>query len=355
MQRLLRFKLFHPHNLMRIEIIISLIVTVMIFSGQAVAVTRFLNRSLLINNAEAGAVSSYTVSLNYNTLTSIGSMDLLFCEDPIPTDPCFAPSGLDISHVSLSNQTGETGFSISKLTSNDIVISRNPSVVGSENTTYTFSGVINPNNIGQPFSIRLSDYASSNASGPVIDLGSVISAVTPSVLIETQVPPMLIFCLAQQVNDSCSKVSGGTYADLGDLTPKTTLLATSQMAVGTNATAGYAITINGFPPKAGPTIIDALSAPTKSNLGVNQFGINLVANDSPVVGSNPDGASNNTVLSSDYAKPNKFLFRNGDVVASAPNVSLVRRYTVSYIINSSGDLRPGVYSTTITYICSGRF
>jgi hypothetical protein len=89
--------------------------------------------------------------------------------------------------------------------------------------------------------------------------------------------------------------------------------------------------------------------------GTNQFGINLVENTVPAIGGNPEGTWANAIPSADYGIPNKYKFVSGDVVAYSPNVSLMRKFTVSYILNSSKDLRAGVYTTTITLIASGRF
>jgi hypothetical protein len=33
----------------------------------------------------------------------------------------------------------------------------------------------------------------------------------------------------------------------------------------------------------------------------------------------------------------------------------MKKFTVSYVVNSSDNLKAGVYTTTITYIASGRF
>jgi hypothetical protein len=355
MHRLVRFKLLLPHNVYRAETLISLVLAVVLLGGQALAVTRFYNRSLYINNAVPGATSSYTISFEFHTLTSVGSIDMLFCFDPIPDHPCNAPTGLDVSHAVLSSQTGETGFSISKETTNEIVLSRTPSLVGSEISSYTFTGIVNPSDTTQSFSARLSDYTSTDASGTLIDLGSVLSEVTNPVVLETQVPPLLVFCLAQQVAQDCTTADGGNYSDMGNLYPDQTLTASSQMAAGTNASSGYIITANGPTMMAGLHSIAALTHPTPSNPGVNQFGINLVANTQPLIGSDPDGASTNAQVEQGYNIPNEYEYNSGNVVAEAPNVSLIRRFTVSYIVNSAADLPAGVYTTTLTFICSGQF
>jgi hypothetical protein len=302
-----------------------------------------------------GATTSYTVGFEYNTITTVGSIDMLFCSDPIPTDPCNPPAGLNVANAILSSQSGETGYSISRISPNHIVLSRTPTMVGSEMSNYTFSNIVNPTDTSQSFSIRLSDYASTDASGPIIDLGSILGQVTPTLTLEAQVPPILIFCLGQQVSQDCSQVTGTDYTNLGDLQPDATLTTTSQMAVGTNASSGYTITVNGTTLSAGNNGITPIPTATPSIPGINQFGLNLVANTQPAIGNDPDGASNNAQLGSNYGIPNEFAYNDGDVVASAPNVSLVKRYTVSYIVNSAANLSPGVYTTTITFVCTGRF
>jgi hypothetical protein len=142
---------------------------------------------------------------------------------------------------------------------------------------------------------------------------------------------------------------------MGQLAADSTLTAQSQMAVGTNASAGFAITATGDAMSAGTSVIAPLAVPTESRPGTNQFGINLVANSLPAVGTDPEGTWANATPTSDYGIPNKYKYVPGDVVASSPNVSLMKKFTVSYIVNSSGNLRPGVYTTTITFIASGRF
>jgi hypothetical protein len=355
MHRLVRFKLLLPHNVYRVETLVSLVLAVVFLSGQALAVTRFYNRSLYINNAVPGATSSYTISFGFHTLTTVGSIDMLFCYDPIPDHPCTAPTGLNVAHAVLSSQSGETGFSITRETTNEIVLTRAPSVVGGELSSYTLTGIVNPTDTTQSFSARLSDYASTDASGPLIDLGSVLTEVTNPIVLETQVPPLLVFCLAQQVTPDCAASEGGNYSDMGNLSPSLTLTASSQMAAGTNANTGYVITANGPTMSAGLHAIPAIAHPTPSNPGTNQFGINLVANTDPTLGSDPDGASTNAQVTTNYSIPNEFAYSSGDVVAEAGGVSLIRRFTVSYIVNSAANLPAGVYTTTLTFICSGRF
>lgn len=348
--------IFRWRNLFTEEFV-ALLLVLFIFIVPVGASTRFEDRSLFIQSSLPGATTSYTVSLKYMTPASVGSVDMLFCIDPIPYMPCVTPPGLDVSNATLTSQTGETGFSILSKDDHHIVLSRLPSVItpGGVTSSYKFENIVNPTNVGQSFSIRLRSHASTDATGAQIDFGSVKSEVTQGIVLETQVPPMLIFCVAEQVNEDCSTTNGTYYADMGTLDPESTLVAHSQMAVGTNATAGFVITANGTSMSAGTNVIDTPAVPTESTPGTNQFAINLVANTAPAVGSDPDGSFTNAVPAADYAQADKYKFISGDVVAYSPNVSLVRRFTVSYIVNASPNLKAGVYSTTITYIASGRF
>lgn len=337
------------------ETILSLFLVVFILASPASAALRFQERSLYINNNEPGATTSYTLSFRYMSPQLLGSVDLLFCNDPIPYHPCVKPAGLDVSNSVLATQAGETGYSILTKSNNHIVLTRPPSLMTAGASSYKFDNIKNPTDDSQAFAIRIKSHASTNATGPQIDFGSVRGQVATGVTLQTQVPPMLIFCAAQEVTDDCNQTNDTYYSDMGQLAPSSTLSAQSQMTVGTNASGGFAITANGTSLSAGTNVIDSPLFPTESKPGSNQFGINLVENAIPSIGKNPEGEFANAIASSDYSVPNKYKYVSGDVVAYSPNVSLFKKFTVSYIANSRSDLRAGVYTTTITYIASGRF
>ncbi len=333
-----------------------MVVVAFVFAAPAsAAALRFQERSLYMNSSQPGDNASYTISFRYMSPQPVGSVDMLFCVDPIPYHPCIVPEGLDVSGAVLTNQSGETNFAIAGQSVNRIVLSRAPAAVANPQSSYTFDNIINPVNTGQSFSIRLRSHSTTDATGPQIDFGSIKGQITSSIIIETQVPPMLIFCVAREVSENCTDTDDKFYTDMGELSAESTLVAQSQMAVGTNATGGFAVTANGRPMSAGTSIIEPLDEPSESKKGVNQFGINLVENSAPLVGADPEGDWANAVPATDYGVPNKYKYIPGDVIAYSPNVSLMKKFTVSYIVNSRDDLRAGVYSTTITYIASGRF
>lgn len=349
------FRLLPRHFALLDKGLLLVVCLVFVFTSQAAAVTKLIDRAVLLYDPAPGVTTKYGVSFTYNTVSQpVGSVDLLFCYNPIPTDPCNAPAGLDVSHAVLTSQTGEMGYSLVVKSANHLVLTRTPSAVGPTPSTYTFSNIVNPTD-KRSFAIRLSDYTSTDASGTALDVGSVVTVVNDSISISTQVPPMMYFCVAQQVSMDCTQQAGGNYSDMGQLSSSRTLTATSQMAAGTNASSGYTITANGPTMQAGTSVITPLASPTLSAPGNNQFGINLTSNTAPHVGDDPDGSFPNAVVAPGYSTPNKYKYQDGDIVAEAPNVSLVRRFTVSYIVNVPPNLRAGVYTTTINYICTGRF
>ena len=344
----------HVWHRFTIEAVLLIFLAVIAIVDPASA-KRLQDRSIYMNTSEAGASTFYRISFRYMSPDPVGSVEFLFCDDPIPHHPCVVPTGMNVAGAALTQQAEDTGFTLASASTNRLVLQRSPTAPTGNRASYTFEGMVNPTNIGTAFSVRLKTFASTNATGEQIDFGSMRAQVTEPIQLETQVPPMLIFCLAQEVQYNCAGTNDIYYTDMGELSPTSTLTAQSEMAVGTNASGGFAITANGAPMSAGTKVIPSLNQPAESQPGQNQFGINLVANTVPVVGGDPEGEWTNAIASSDYGQADKYLFRSGDIVAYSPNVSLMRKFTVSYIVNSSPNLKAGVYTTTINFIASGRF
>jgi hypothetical protein len=82
--------------------------------------------------------------------------------------------------------------------------------------------------------------------------------------------------------------------------------------------------------------------------------MNLTANTSPSVGAVKTGGGS-AIVQSNFNGANAFRFFSGDSVASSTAPTNSNTYTVSYIVNVAGDQAAGVYSTTMTYICTGFF
>lgn len=339
-------------------IVLALAVTTVSFVSlfQQAEAVRFVNRSMYINSARGGDTTHYIVSLAYPTASPLGSLRMEFCDNPIPSLPCDIPPGLDVSSGTLTDQSGTTvGFSVSTQTQNLIILSRAPQLPGAGNSSYRFDNMVNPTGETQDFYIRMTSHASMDGTGPIIDYGSVSATTTQEVGLYTQVPPVLIFCVAAQINDNNCEDLDGNYVDFGTLSPDQTVYASSEIQARTNAQYGYSISVHGKTMTSGIKEIPSLTVPTQSFPGVGQFGMNLAVNTTPAVGATPTGPGTNAVVNPVYETPDFFLFIPGDVIVTSSAVTMTRKFTANYIVNVPEDQPAGVYSTTVTYVCLAGF
>jgi hypothetical protein len=155
--------------------------------------------------------------------------------------------------------------------------------------------------------------------------------------------------LAFAVNSSA--VNFGTFS------AATTTVATSTFAVLDYTSYGYVVQTLGTPPTNGAHTIATMSSTAPSQAGIEQFGINLVANTSPVsLGANPDhGQFGFGSATSNYGTANNYRFVSGETIASAPKSSGLTTYTISYIINVSSLTPGGQYVGGQTILCTGTY
>lgn len=144
---------------------------------------------------------------------------------------------------------------------------------------------------------------------------------------------------------------------LGSFSPTSATVGTSTFSISNYTSYGYVVYISGTSPSDGAHSIDALSTNSVSQIGTEQYGINLVANTSPVsVGANPDnGDYGFGVVSANYNTPNEFRFVSGEQIASAPESSGVTTYTITYLVNVEGLTPGGQYSADQTIVVTGTY
>ncbi len=320
------------------------------------APTLLPNRYDLINTSAASATAIHEFGLTMaNTVTPVSSISFEFCSNtPIINDPCVPPAGFDASSTVLTAQSGEVGFSIHpSSTANRIVLTRPPLNPSGVSSTYHFIAITNPSGVGSYF-VRLKTYSSSDATGPNIEEGGVVFAITSGLSVGAEVPPYLRFCAATTiVNFDCSTATS-FFIDLGELRTTQINKASSQFVVATNAQSGYSISLNGTTLISGTNVIPAMAVQSPPTVGVSQFGINLKANTIPAIGAEVVGPGTSTA-SAGYNLANLYKFQAGDILTSVNHSDANRKYTVSYIVNVSSSQPAGVYSTTITYICLANF
>ncbi len=313
-------------------------------------------RSVKLSNSDAGATATYGFTFDIITQHLLGSIQMQFCSnDPFPGLPCTPPVGMDASTATLTSQTGAVGFTISpNSTANNLLITRPASVSVPITSSYEFSGITNPSAAGSYY-VRLQTFASTDGSGAAIDSGGLAFVIgAGKVSLSVKVPPYLLFCSGVVINDNFCTSTTGDYINFGNLSAVTAKSAQSQLLVATNGQFGYGITMSGTTMTSGTNVITAMSVDDVSRPGLNQFGVNLRANSSPAIGSDPVGPGTGQPTPN-YNIPDRFRFNSGDIIASNANPEDTRKYTVSYIVNISGGQPVGVYVTTLSYICLANF
>lgn len=142
-----------------------------------------------------------------------------------------------------------------------------------------------------------------------------------------------------------------TNIDLGYLETTTATTTSTTFRVRNWLSNGYVVYTASNPPTNtgdGITTLSNLATQTASSPGTEQFGINLVANTSPVsFGANPlqlpDGTFSTGQVNANYATANQFRYNKGDVIAYSTQSTSITEYTISYLYNISESTPSGEY------------
>ncbi|HEX8763064.1 MAG TPA: hypothetical protein VF733_04890 [Candidatus Saccharimonadales bacterium] len=143
-------------------------------------------------------------------------------------------------------------------------------------------------------------------------------------------------------------VNGGVY-DLGIIDASITGSAVATFTVRNYLSSGYVVLMNGSPPAAAGSAyaLTALTSPTSSQAGQEQFGVNLVNNSVPDIGANPSQVPDSTFsfgsAAAGYDTADLFKYANGDVVAFSNKSSGQTTYALSIIANVSRSTPAGQY------------
>jgi len=150
--------------------------------------------------------------------------------------------------------------------------------------------------------------------------------------------------------------------DLGTLSSTGTGSGTGIFYVRSYINGNYVVISRGQTLTSGPDSIAALSSQTASTTGTAQFGINLVANTTPSVGSDPSPDPNSTfangIAATGYDTADQFKFVDNETVARSGSSGPAwgrTNFTISYIANISGITPAGTYTTEHDLILSDTF
>ncbi|MDN5275535.1 MAG: exported protein of unknown function [Candidatus Saccharibacteria bacterium] len=301
-------------------------------------------RSVVIGNSAASASTSYAFTFTVPSATAIKSIGFDACTTS--TGACSPVSGFSSSSSTLASQPtnlgAATGWTVNTGTATALrAVNSGNSTAPTGSQAITFNSVVNPSATNATFFLRITTYSDAAWTTP-IDTGTVATSTAGPIQVTATVGEALTFTLAS-----------ATVA-LGSLTTSSTGSGTSSMTASTNGVSGYSVTVSGSTLTSSGGNITALTTPTASTQNSKQFGINLMANATPSVGTAASGTGTGTPQTG-YNTANSFKFVTGDTVAAATGPTNSNTFTVSYIANIDGLTAAGQYSTNLTYVAAANF
>jgi hypothetical protein len=340
---------------LRVALTGFLVVLMILASASVVNANELSDRSLKILNDVPNTTTDYEGSFITSSSASVGSIKILFCKNsPLQQDICVAPAGFDVTNAQLISTSGISGFSLFVAGTNELILSRTASFVSAgQPFTFTIGNIVNPSASGAYYA-RIATYSSHDGSGSSIDFGGMALSITGSLELTAVVPPYLIFCVGLIIPGYNCAAASGDYINFGNFSSSITAQADSQILAASNAADGYAIEDYGTTMTSGNNVIPAMTDDETSQINTSQFGINLRANSSPAGGADPSGPGNGSPTPS-YDNPDHYQFVDNDIIVSTSAPDNLRKYTVSYIVNVNASQPPGIYVSTLTYVCTGSF
>jgi hypothetical protein len=322
-----------------------------------------------------GASANHLYVFTFPTTGNIGSIEFKYCTTAAGT--CTTPTGLDTttSNVSLGAQDPTVnGFTLNKTTNGAPYITRTAASATSASVTYRLDNITNPTTANQSWYVRITTYTGAALGGTAVDAGAVAASTANKIRLQGTMPESLIFCTGATVPltggglPDCPSATTGTILFDDLFSTSFTRFATSQMAASTNAVSGYSITLRGPTMTSGANTIAPIGgSATASTIGISQFGVNLMDNATPDVGSAITPTSNGTNYranpAANYGTADQYAFQantnltvaNSDQGGGGAGPSDNQRYTSAYIVNVAGSQAAGTYTTTLTYICTATF
>ncbi len=350
-----------------------------VFMQPKVIAAQITNRSLTLQAGAAaggsnpGGVVNHLFNFTVPSSTAIQTIEFQYCTAASGT--CGTVTGLTTTSATIGASTSAalSGFTITNTTNADPYISSATAYTPAANTALTvqLDTVTNPTTANYTFYVWITTWSGANKTGSTVDTGTVAASTANPIVLTGTMPESLIFCTGATVSETsgvpdCTTATAGNVSFNQLFSPTSTATAKSQMAASTNASQGYAITVNGATLTNGANTITAMGTATTSIIGTGQFGMNLEVNTTPAVGTAltpaSDGVNYFGFPDTGYGTANTFKFTSGDIVANSgystgtPTVATdAQIYTVSYIVNVPGKQPPGTYTTTLTYIATATF
>jgi hypothetical protein len=330
-----------------------LLLLAQMLSTQIVFADRLTSARVNISNSTAGIDVSQEFEFTIPSFSNLGSIKFEYCDSPLPAVACVTPTGVSASGASLTDQSGEIGFSILPGSpSNEIILTRSTTPASGSTASYEFDNITNPTQPNTPVYVRIHTFESEDATGSSTDFGVVAFSTARNLAVSGYVPPYLIFCTGVTVSLNCTSTNG-SQLNFGELGPSRTGALTSQYSGSTNDPGGFNTSVHGNTMTSGTNFIPAMQTPQFSQQGQAQFGLNLRDNSSPDVGAEKTGPGTSVPVGA-AANVNQFFLADA-IISNSVKSTDFNRFTVSYIVNVPSNQAPGVYSSTLTYIAVAAF
>lgn len=353
-----KMKHWRGHAIRRV--ILALVLTVTPFVQAPFANAGTISNRKITLSTSVGNASGVTYTLTSDALTTTGtavkSVSVDFCT--ALSGSCSTPSGFSSSSSTLAAQPSGvgagSGWTVNTSTAGSLrIVNASNSTNPSGSVSIQWNGVHNPTATNTTFYAQITTYSDSGWSTP-IDTANTALSTSAQVQVTLDVGEALTFCAGTSITgQNCGTISGSTV-NLGNASTTAASSGTSVFAASTNGLHGYTVTVNGTTLTSGSDTITALSSNAASSVGTSQFGLNLVSNSAPSVGSAATGTGTATAASN-YDTTNSYRFVSGETVASASAQTNANTFTVSYIANIAGITPYGHYTTNLHYDATANF
>lgn len=342
-------------------------------AAQAAALTSKKDTMSRLSDSGGGDVKS-DHAIEFTTPTGVSSGQTIVITMPSDFDGSNDGDGaLDFSDVDLAEDTTPDGTcdgTAETLVANGATASQwNAVFSGTENRTLTFTsgGASAIIAAGSQVCILIGENATGGSGnsqyinptttgsktitlsvGTGADTGDLVVNILDDdqVSVSATVDESLTFSISDNTIGFGTLSSSDDFFATGDTNGSATETEAHTVIVGTNATNGYTLTINGTTLDAGTPDITAIgSTNTASSAGSEQFGLRATASGGTGAVSAPYAASG-------------FAFDTAafpDEVAAATGASANTTYSVRYVANIAANTEAGVYSATVTYLASANF
>ena len=341
-----------------ITLLVSTMAPVSVFAAS------LTSRKLALSTSAGNTAATWTFTFNGAAATVLKGVAFQICD--AASGACNTPGSWSNSGATFStltyNGSNQTGWTLDNATAGGaqfLGIKNNTASNSSANpVVVTFNTVTNPNTTNATFYVRINTF-SGNDFTTAVDNGVVAASTSQQINLTASVDESLTFCTGTSgiTTTSCSGATGSSVA-FGTLSASTVRSGTSQIGVGTNAGVGYTVTVNGTSLTcsacSGSPTIAPIASVAASTTGTEQFGLNLRANSTPSVGTDP-GGSGTASPAAGYNTVNSYQFNTGDTVASKNSSDVFRLFTASYITNITTATAAGSYTSALTYIATATF